>query len=98
MEKEILLRRLHDEKRGTVILEPQSTYNLGIVGYDEDSNRLIYNYSLLVDALKDSYLEDNPTSCIEEAETCAIDWLEYNTLRSAPYTKGFPVIKGVHDD
>ena len=88
MEKEILLRRLHDEKRGTVILEPQSTYNLGIVGYDEDSNRLIYNYSLLVDALKDSYLEDNPTSCIEEAETCAIDWLEYNTLRSAPYTKG----------
>ena len=87
-----LLERLHREKAGTMILEPQSVFNKGITGYKKDENKLIYSYSLLAEALTDSFLEDGEATCYEEAYTCAIDWLEYNTIRSAPYYDDYPII------
>ena len=91
-----LLARLHEEEAGTMILEPQSVFNKGVIGYDEEQNKLIYSYELLAQALTDSFLEDTPNSTWEEAEVCAIDWLEYNTMRSAPYYADYPLIKTPH--
>ena len=89
-----LLARLHEEEAGTMILEPQSVFNRGVIGYDAGENKLIYSYELLAEALTDSFLEEEGVaSCYEEAQTCAIDWLEYNTLRSAPYYPDYPIIK-----
>lgn len=76
-----LLARLHKEEAMTIILEPQSVFNKGIVGYDEEQNKLIYNYELLAEALADSYLEEGRVaSCYKEAQSCARDWLDFNTV------------------
>ena len=87
-----LLARLHKEEAGTMILEPQSVFNKGIIGYKQEENKLIYSYSLLAEAVTDSFLEEGDATCYEEAYTCAIDWLEYNTIRSAPYYEDYPII------
>ena len=49
-EREALLAELHEQETGTIILEPQSTFNQGIVGYDAEQNKLIYSYQLLAEA------------------------------------------------
>jgi len=88
-----LLAGLHKEEAGTMILEPQSVFNKGITGYKQEENKLIYSYDLLAEALTDSFLGEGEASCYEEAYTCAIDWLKYNTIRSAPYYEGYPIIE-----
>lgn len=66
-----------------VVLEPQDDFNKAIVGYDEKQNRLIYDYEKIVDALAESFLDEE--SSLESAYTDALEWVNYNTLRSVPY-------------
>ena len=63
----------------TILLEPRNVFDKGIIGYTEDRCHIVYSLELLVDALAESYTEsENPTSD-------AIEWLDYNTIRSLPY-------------
>jgi len=79
MKKE-LKDQLKDE---SIILEPQSCFNLAIVRVD--NYRLVYSYSLIVDALM---IYDSIT------ESEAIEFIEYNTIRSLPYMGEYsPIIE-----
>lgn len=71
---------LEDE---TVILEEWDVFKKGIIGISSDGCHIIYSYDELVVALADSYRDDAESD--EDAEQMAIDWLEYNTLRSLDY-------------
>lgn len=54
-----------------------------IIGYTEDG-RIVYSYSLMVE-----YLKEKEGMSEEEA----LDWLEYNTIRTVPYMgKSSPII------
>ena len=70
-------------KEGVVILEPQDTFNYGIVGYKPKEEKLIYALSRLIHSL-----------C--EKEDCeyeeALEWLYYNTIRSSHYVENYPII------
>lgn len=76
---------INDIEDGTVILEDWDTFKRGVVGISEDRRHIIYGYDALVKALSDSYKKTEPDLSDEELNTMAIDWIEYNTIRSIPY-------------
>ena len=77
-QKDLLLEQGAED--GTVILDG---FDRAIVGITDDA-RLVYSYDLMVN----QYVEDN--ECGEED---AIEWIEYNTIRSIPYIGEYrPVI------
>ena len=51
-------------------------YDDAIVGWDEETGRLIYDYQKIVE------IEMKTNNCTLDA---AIDWVEYNTIPSLPY-------------
>ena len=53
-----------------------------VIGVTEDLTRFVYDYDLLIKALMDD----------ETDETSAIEWYEYNIVRSFPYYQPSPVI------
>ena len=91
LEVEKLLQTLHDKEAETIILEPQSVFNKGIIGYQEVTNQLIYSYDLLVESLANDALENQEID-EDEAQLQAIEWLNYNTLGVAPNYPDYPLI------
>lgn len=69
-----------------VLLEPESL-DSAIVGVTE--NKVVYSYDKLVEAYYNDYIEELPKPLSDEdqeqAETDAIEWVNYNTLRAIPY-------------
>lgn len=60
----------------TIVFDNQ-TYDNSIIGVTFDS-RAIYDYDLMVQELmEEGYSEED-----------AIDWIDYNTIRSLPYING----------
>jgi len=64
-----------------VLLEP-SYLDEAIVGMSHD-NRVIYDFDLLAKA----YMEHDGMSLDE-----AIEWIDYNTIRSLPYVSNSPIV------
>lgn len=62
-------------EEGTIVLEPQSSYNKAIIGVSINSKHIIYSYDLLLSTLVESGMSYED----------AMDWLEYNTFRSLDY-------------
>jgi hypothetical protein len=62
-------------EEGTIVLEPQSSYNKAIIGVSIDSKHIIYSYDLLLSILVEGGMSYED----------AMDWLEYNTFRSLDY-------------
>ena len=58
-------------------------YDSAIIGVTEDDDRVVYDFDLMVKHLVD-------TDGITELE--AIEFIEYNTMRSLPYVENAPVI------
>jgi len=58
------------------------SFDKAIIGVSHD-DRLIYNYDLMVE----DYMEQFNSSAEE-----AIDWIEFNTIRSLPYYENSPII------
>lgn len=65
---------LQEHEIDAVILDPEGL-DKAIIGIGHDG-RLVYSYSLLVKAFMD-------TDGMSEED--AIEWIEYNTIRSIPY-------------
>lgn len=65
-------------------------YDSAIIGYDENSGRIIYDYELMVE-----YLIEQDGIDYEDA----VDFIEYNTVRACPYMgEGAPIImRGIAD-
>lgn len=84
MTKEEFLEK-YEVKEGCITLEPWDIFSKGIVDVF-NHKRVIYDYYGLVRALSEDYAKDDKEfnlgfDHIEEA----VEWLEYNTIRSLPY-------------
>lgn len=53
-----------------------------VIGITEDLKRFVYDYDLLIQALMDDEID----------ETSAIEWYEYNIVRSFPYYQPSPIV------
>ena len=63
-----------EDELDKIILLEGDEFADGAIGLTED-NRLVYSYEKLVESLATVYGD----------ETSAIEWIEYNTIRSLPY-------------
>ena len=67
---------------GCIILEPWEENSLG-------RKRIVYDFHKLVESLAESYRKNakTPENPDYDYETQAIEWIDYNTMRSLPYWK-----------
>ena len=78
--QEEIKKQLHEK---TIILEPQECYNNAIVRVED--YKLVYDYDMIVDSLMSFYEWDY---------TEALEWIEYNTIRSLSYMGEYaPIIE-----
>lgn len=66
----------------SILLENPS-FSSAIVG--EIEGHVVYSYDLMVEYLTKQYMEEGMTE--EEAETEALEWIDYNTIRAIPYMR-----------
>lgn len=74
-----------------LIFEPRQSFDKGCIGYDKEHNKLIYDYELLVEALGKDWENDYPTS--DDAKVAAMEWLDFNTLRTLDYVDNAPKVR-----
>lgn len=67
-----------DEELNQIIVLEGDEFADGAVGLTDD-NRLVYSYERLVESLAKVY----------GSEEDAVEWLEYNTIRSLPYMTSY---------
>ena len=80
--KEIRDGLLEKGYEDTILLENPS-FAEAIVG--EVDGHLVYSYEAMVESLARAYREEGVPE--EEAETEALEWIDYNTIRAIPYMK-----------
>ena len=91
MQREELIDSLIEEGvEGFLILEPRSWFDYGCVGYEKESNQLVYDYDELFEGL--CYAWATEYNCESELHSAISDYLSYNTLRSLAYYKNSPLI------
>lgn len=86
--KEIIREQVGEDEADNIIVLEGDEFADGCIGISED-NRLVYSFEKLVESLSK---QEGIT------ETDAIEWLEYNTIRSLPYMSSYgniPII--MHD-
>lgn len=66
-----------------MIVFDNPSYETAIVGYDIHTNRIIYDYQLMID-----YLIENGQMSEEEA----VEFIDFNTIRSLDYIENAPII------
>ena len=71
---------------GCIILEPWEDFSPAIETVLE-GKRIVYDYDKLVESLAESYRRSAkiPEDPDYDYETQAIEWIDYNTVRSLPY-------------
>ena len=61
--------------------DERDAYYPAIVAFDDVTGRFVYDYGLLVDAFAKSFSD----GITDDPETDAVEWIEFNVLRSLPY-------------
>ena len=82
MTREEVLEFLEEENPEAAIFENPS-FEKALIGYTENNlgNYVaVYDYNLMIESLSEEYSNES-----EDPITDAIDWVEYNTMRSLPY-------------
>ena len=74
--------KLADQGYEDLIIFENPSFDKAIIGVSED-DRVVYDYDLMVEAAmeEEGWTEDE-----------AIDWIEFNTIRSLPYQEGAPIV------
>lgn len=80
--KRTVEERIMDAGYEDVLVFSDNEYDTALIGVSED-NRAVYDYDMMVEWL----IENDNIS-----EEDAIDWIDYNTLRSLSYYEGAPII------
>lgn len=87
---EILEYVNENNPEATVFINPD--FRNAIIGYTDNSEGLpvvAYNYRMMCELLAAEYAEEE----IEDPYISAIEWIDYNTLRTLPYMgNGRPII------
>lgn len=81
--KEETKRLLSEWNLDEMIVFDNPSYETAIVGYDIHTNRIIYDYQLMID-----YLIENEQMSEEEA----VEFIDFNTIRSLDYIENAPII------
>lgn len=81
--KEETKRLLSEWNLDEMIVFDNPSYETAIVGYDIHTNRIIYDYQLMID-----YLIENGQMSEEEA----VEFIDFNTIRSLDYIENAPII------
>jgi hypothetical protein len=76
-EKEDFILKLKEDKKQTVILEPQSILNQSVIGYDFESNCLIYCRDHLAKLFCDEVWENENSESVDSL-IGAYEWIDYN--------------------
>lgn len=74
---------LSDWNLDDAVVFENPSYETAIVGYDVHTNRIIYDYELMID-----YLVENEQMNEDEA----VEFIDYNTIRSLDYVENHPII------
>lgn len=74
---------LSDWNLDEAVIFENPSYETAIVGYDVHSSRIIYDYELMID-----YLVENEQMNEDEA----VEFIDYNTIRSLDYIENHPII------
>lgn len=74
---------LSDWNLDDAVVFENPSYETAIVGYDVHTNRIIYDYELMID-----YLVENEQMNEDEA----VEFIDYNTIRSLDYIENHPII------
>lgn len=74
---------LSDWNLDDAVVFENPAYETAIVGYDVHSSRIIYDYELMID-----YLVENEQMNEDEA----VEFIDYNTIRSLDYIENHPII------
>lgn len=74
---------LSDWNLDDAVIFENPSYETAIVGYDVHSNRIIYDYELMID-----YLVENEQMNEDES----VEFIDYNTIRSLDYIENHPII------
>lgn len=99
MTREEIIDKLGIEEP-VVFFDPPEVYDKGILGISEDHCHLIYGYFTLASVLAEDYKKEWESKEHKEDEEIpdfysdACEWLDYNTIRSVPYThsENYPII------
>lgn len=80
---------LKDRELDGIFLDNQS-YDNSIVGVEEATGRVIYDYDKMVEELASEYFfaqnaEEDEYQSYDDCRLAAIEWIEYNTIRALPY-------------
>lgn len=86
MEKESVICG-YDLQDDCIILEPQKVFNVAIVDYDREKNRLVYSMELLIKSMIDNY---------SMGYYDAIDYISFNTIGFLPNFENPPLLR--YDD
>lgn len=75
--------QIHSLEDSRYLSEPETV--TAIIGHEESSGALVYEYGLLVQSFVEHFRKYDPNKTEEELVIEAEDWVSYNTLRSLPY-------------
>ena len=75
--------KLADQGYEDLVVFENPSFDKAIVGVSED-NRVIYDYDLMIEAALEEEKDWDVTD--------AIEWIEFNTIRSLPYIENAPII------
>lgn len=90
MDVDEIIEYVSEENPEATMFQSPDFYE-AIIGYtfnDADLPVLVYNYNIMVESLASEYYDDG------DPVTDAIEWINYNTLRTLPYMPeaGRPII------
>lgn len=85
-DREELIKRINDSGFENISFfdGPNMDFISAIIGMDENSGRIVYDYDLMIEYLM------NGDNGMEYED--AIQWIDYNTLRSLPYFQNSPIV------
>lgn len=77
-------------EEGAILMDPEELDSaiVGVIRHDDGFPVAVYRYGGLVDAYANLFAEEGDEAAVQQAE----EWVQYNTLRSLPYTPGGPVV------
>lgn len=81
-----------NESKGLLFENP--SFDNSIIGIAENGT-VVYSYELMVEELSNEYLENQNEQVKDKNEAIedAVEWIDYNTIRSLPYCgEGAPII------
>lgn len=82
MTEETVESRILDAGYEDVVIFGDNEYSTAFIGMTDDG-RAVYDYDLMVEWLME-------TDHIDDVE--AMEWIDYNTIRSLPYIQNSPII------